>query len=381
MLQGATDEIVGGASKLNWISKKDYHWVCNYNPGTDYPYCNVSVVWSEAPYKKIDFSPYDYLNVHLAYSGDANYLRIFIRNYYPNNQGHDDLQSGKFNTLTTYVDEFNQGAKIDLKELRVSDWWIRDYNVPPNKVQADVSKTIAFGIDIPHPAPLGRHEFELKSLKAVGYYFSKEVLYFSIIVFWTILLLSEMAIRFVNLQNKSKKYGKLLNKMSEQTAIYKEKAETDKLTKVLNREGLSHTIDSLKQQGLLQQYALIVLDLDHFKSINDQHGHAVGDRVLQDVAKIINACMRSYDIVARWGGEEFVVLFHCLEKSNLVTFSEKIRMAIESGSYFPSQQGPITASIGVTRIKADMDFAAAFEKADQAVYQAKEMGRNKTVVS
>jgi diguanylate cyclase (GGDEF)-like protein len=91
--------------------------------------------------------------------------------------------------------------------------------------------------------------------------------------------------------------------------------------------------------------------------------------------------MRSYDIVARWGGEEFVVLFHCLEKSNLVTFSEKIRMAIESGSYFPSQQGPITASIGVTRIKADMDFAAAFEKADQAVYQAKEMGRNKTVVS
>lgn len=379
--QETTDQVVSGNSEFSWINKNTNNWACTFKNQYAYPYCNLSLAWSGSPFKTIDFSPYTHIKLDLEYKGNAKFLRIFVRNeyHYPNEP--NQLQSGKFNTVTKQAVQFEQPVSIYFNELRVSDWWIDNFQVPPEHVSPDVSATIALGIDIPHPAPLGRHEFRLRSLTAIGDYFSKEVLYFSIIIFWTVLLLGEIIVKFIHLQNKSKNYGKVLSRMSEQTAIYKQKAETDKLTRILNREGLSTIVEKLAAQGLLPQYALIVLDLDHFKHINDEFGHTAGDSVLQDVAKIVNSCMRSYDIFARWGGEEFVILFHCLEEKHLLAFAEKIRKAIESATYSVGKKGLITASIGVSQIDNPADFEASFEKADKAVYAAKEAGRNRVIVS
>lgn len=314
------------------------------------------------------------------YKGNANYIRIFIRNKYVHASNPSQLESGKFNAVLRSAESFNAPTIIYFDEFRVSDWWIAKFNVPPSEVKPDVAQAVTVGIDLPHPAPMGKHEFTLYSINAVGVYIEKELLYFGIILFWAILLLTEIGIKFVSLRKKSLDYSKTLSSMSEKTALYKEKAETDKLTKVLNREGLSQIVTNLNEKGLLQQYSLMLLDLDHFKQINDEHGHMVGDRVLQDVAATINGCMRSYDILARWGGEEFIVLFHCIDEQTTITFSEKIRHAIQSATYCNGEQGFVTASLGVSKLGNPPDFELAFEKADKAVYQAKESGRNKTVV-
>nr|WP_268820216.1 GGDEF domain-containing protein [Paraglaciecola sp. G1-23] len=168
--------------------------------------------------------------------------------------------------------------------------------------------------------------------------------------------------------------------MSEQSALYKEKAETDKLTEILNREGLEQIVEKLKEQGLLQQYAIIVLDIDYFKRINDKYGHAVGDDVLRELALIISSCMRSYDIFARWGGEEFVILFHCLDDSHLLTFAEKIRKAVESATLIKGKKSLITASLGVAKINNPPNFNSTFKMADEALYAAKGAGRNRVMI-
>ena len=110
--------------------------------------------------------------------------------------------------------------------------------------------------------------------------------------------------------------------------------------------------------------------------MNDTHGHAEGDRILADIARTVSMCTRSYDVIARWGGEEFVVLMHNFKASSILPFADKIRLKIANT---PSLNG-VTVSIGATQLLKSSIFNESFELADKALYQAKSSGRNKVVV-
>jgi diguanylate cyclase (GGDEF)-like protein len=122
---------------------------------------------------------------------------------------------------------------------------------------------------------------------------------------------------------------------------------------------------------------LAVVDIDHFKRVNDQHGHLIGDEVLLLVAQLMRSNFRHGDRIYRFGGEEFVVLLRCPTADTARTAYERLRQRIETHD-FP-QIGTLTVSIGFTGIGADDTPGAAFERADQAVYHAKQTGRNRTV--
>jgi diguanylate cyclase (GGDEF)-like protein len=122
---------------------------------------------------------------------------------------------------------------------------------------------------------------------------------------------------------------------------------------------------------------LAVIDIDHFKRVNDLHGHLIGDEVLLLVAQLMRSAFRHGDRIYRFGGEEFVVLLRCPTADTARIACERLRQRIE-GHNFP-QVGTLTVSIGFTAIGADDTPGAAFERADQAVYQAKQTGRNRTV--
>jgi diguanylate cyclase (GGDEF)-like protein len=122
---------------------------------------------------------------------------------------------------------------------------------------------------------------------------------------------------------------------------------------------------------------LAVVDIDHFKRVNDQHGHLIGDEVLLLVAQLMRSTFRHGDRIYRFGGEEFVLLLRCPTADTARVAYERLRQRIESHD-FP-QIGRLTVSIGFTAIGADDTPGAAFERADQAVYLAKQTGRNRTV--
>jgi diguanylate cyclase (GGDEF)-like protein len=377
----SVDSAIGGNSKLTWLDRENMHWVCELKEGAPYPYCGISIAWSAQPFKQIDFSNYDALEINLEYEGQARYLRVFLRNYYPLPNNTEEIRKAKFNSISKSSKDFQHTTNIPFDQLRVADWWIEENHIPPENIKPDVSKVIAVGIDIPHPNIKGLHEFKLKGLRAVGGVISKESFYLAIIIFWAILLLVDMYISQMKLRTKVESDGQQLQKLKEKSAIYQEKAEHDKLTGILNREGLNRLINELFSTHLLHQYTLLVVDLDYFKQVNDEHGHIVGDKVLQEVAEKLKNTVRSYDIVSRWGGEEFVILFHCMDSDSIQHFAEKIRQKIEFTSFVNGKFNHITISVGATNIALSETFEQAFIRADRALYEAKEKGRNRTVVN
>ncbi|WP_197038230.1 GGDEF domain-containing protein [Billgrantia saliphila] len=124
--------------------------------------------------------------------------------------------------------------------------------------------------------------------------------------------------------------------------------------------------------------SLLLLDLDHFKRINDNYGHSVGDTVLQQFAELLVGQTRRHDCVARYGGEEFVVLLVGSGQARAMEVAERIRFAVETFEFtdHEEQRIPITTSIGVTRLQQDESPSSALRRADEALYQAKRDGRN-----
>ena len=160
-------------------------------------------------------------------------------------------------------------------------------------------------------------------------------------------------------------------------------ARTDPLTQLLNRRVLvERLVQEVERARRYQsQIALLMIDLDHFKRVNDQYGHLVGDDVLRDVATILRNAVRTVDVVARYGGEEFVVVLPETAAAGAVAFAERLREKIEAQDFNAHPHGTfhITSSIGMAsypgqQIESGEDLLA---RADEALYRAKADGRNR----
>jgi diguanylate cyclase (GGDEF)-like protein len=156
-------------------------------------------------------------------------------------------------------------------------------------------------------------------------------------------------------------------------------AVIDPLTATLNRKALVRRVEELRQQSevLRAPISVVMLDIDHFKRVNDTIGHAGGDAVLRDVAYLIRKEMRAFELAYRLGGEEFLVLLPGATVNQARDLAERLRRAIE-GTTFTEGTG-VTISLGVSgsRPGEEFDFDALYEEADEALYEAKRGGRNR----
>ena len=156
-------------------------------------------------------------------------------------------------------------------------------------------------------------------------------------------------------------------------------AITDRLTGLYNRLKLDEVLmyEIVKTKRYHTALSLIIIDVDHFKSVNDTYGHQVGDTVLKEVANILRTVSRGSDVVGRWGGEEFLIILPNTNLAGALVAAEKIRTAIEEHSF--SVAGKKTASLGVSEFLVEETEDAFIERADQALYRAKTGGRNQVV--
>ena len=165
-------------------------------------------------------------------------------------------------------------------------------------------------------------------------------------------------------------------KLSNSNKNLRQKAYTDALTGIFNRRGL---LEYIKTKLFEYKYSIVIIDIDNFKLVNDIHGHDVGDKVLKHLTKVISKKIRESDVIARWGGEEFVLLVRSSQLEIVQGIAEKLRIEIEKEK-FPIVE-KITASFGVSNFKKkEQTFDEVFKNADNALYQAKENGRNKVFV-
>ncbi len=158
----------------------------------------------------------------------------------------------------------------------------------------------------------------------------------------------------------------------------------DGLTGLFNRRFLREALPSLQAtaQRRSEPLCLLMLDLDHFKQVNDRFGHLVGDQTLRAVADVLRNQSRRSDLVGRYGGEEFAVLCPATDGATGISVAERLREAIANlGPDALGHPGPLTVSIGVA-VQIDESFSpdALMDRADLALYQAKHAGRNRTVL-
>lgn len=197
----------------------------------------------------------------------------------------------------------------------------------------------------------------------IGHYF-KIIAYF--LIYKAIIetcLLKPYDLLFRELQQANKKLSILAN--------------TDSLTGVYNRLGfmqiLNQEIGRVERYG--NSFSLVLLDVDHFKLINDRYGHNMGDEALRQIARLCESAIRRNDVFARWGGEEFILMLPCTLLKDAAEFSEKLRVAITGLQL--SCGSTITCSLGVTTFLTADSVETLVNRADKALYCAKNEGRNR----
>jgi diguanylate cyclase (GGDEF)-like protein len=131
-----------------------------------------------------------------------------------------------------------------------------------------------------------------------------------------------------------------------------------------------------------KQLSVLVIDIDHFKKVNDTYGHDAGDQVIVRVAEVIKGTLRKGDHVARWGGEEFLVITTSTNADNTILVAENIRKSVAKEVIkYAEHELNITVSIGAENCLPDDCFNSIFDRADKSLYEAKKTGRNKSCSS
>ena len=159
-------------------------------------------------------------------------------------------------------------------------------------------------------------------------------------------------------------------------------AYLDDLTRLYNARYLDEALErELHGKG---PFSLLFLDLDHFKSVNDTHGHLVGSKLLVEAARVVKSCTRDQDVVARWGGDEYVVLLRETDSGGALKVAERIRRTVESHSFL-AREGyglGVTVCIGVaSHPEHGVDRRTLLDLADRAMYRGKRTSRNVVYVA
>ncbi|VAW73018.1 diguanylate cyclase/phosphodiesterase (GGDEF & EAL domains) with PAS/PAC sensor(s) [hydrothermal vent metagenome] len=161
-------------------------------------------------------------------------------------------------------------------------------------------------------------------------------------------------------------------------------AQKDPLTGISNRSALDEMmqreLSHARRQG--SSCAMIILDIDHFKKINDKYGHITGDCALKNVASMMDSCKRDGDLLFRYGGEEFVILMRDTDEDGALLLAERIRHHIENTTcHCSGAELAMTVSIGISVLQDDDSPISLFTRADQALYNAKHNGRNQVCMA
>lgn len=374
-----------GGSSVVVLNKTDSSVVLDYElrEGYAYPYASVKIYLGDGKSRGWDLSKYDSIFVWIKPRGEGS-VRLYLRGFDSTFSRAGDESSWKYNEIEFFPLEESYPAIFVPQEFRLAGWWVAQNNINVHQARVDMSNVPLIEIQTGTSAPFGYGTLEIKGLRFKGKTISWDKLVTSLVVMWFVTFLIILVIRFFDYSreraaNKKKReeLEKNLMALEIEKSEYEKSSKEDPLTGCLNRAGFSSVL--LREQENLSKndspVSFVILDIDHFKQINDAFGHNVGDEVLVNLTKLIQSKIRNTDALVRWGGEEFVILCGDTPIQNAQFLAEKLRMAIESTPLIKQQQ--VTCSFGIAEMIAGEDPKRLFERADKALYASKEGGRNR----
>jgi diguanylate cyclase (GGDEF)-like protein len=371
----------GAPADIQWIDQQRFHFACQFpqaaavDQGCSFGYQLHSGKLNEGT----DLSHFKTLNLAVRYTGTARYVRVAIRNFDSRFSRLEDLNSPKYNFVNIPSRDLAQPVAIKLSEFWVPEWWIAQYDLPRSQSQPDLSNATIFSIDLRGDLAGTHHDIQIDRIEFAGPWISAEYWYLGILCLWMILATTYGVSQWVILRRKHSEQRRMIHDLESEKENYRKLSTLDGLTKVLNRHGIERFVETLEATRV--PASVIVIDIDHFKRVNDQRGHYGGDRVLRKMGEILAAHTRNTDGLGRWGGEEFVLVCPGARLENAAELAEKLRQRIKDTNFIPDDPFPITASFGVATSQGGQNFEDVFRQADEALYLAKSRGRNCVVAA
>ncbi|MFC3094418.1 GGDEF domain-containing protein [Alteromonas sediminis] len=357
------------------IKASDYSW----------PFCNITVELSTAQgdeIKGVDLSRFSAIKLNAKYvNTDYKGFRIQLRTFNPAYSKFDDLESWKFLTYEVAAESASDSYIIPFNALKVPNWWLAHNKTPVKYAVPELDNVMYFEIATGNAIPPGRYEIHIERLELLGNHFSDEELYFGLISLLSLAVLaylinSVMEYRSTVIEQRERvlELSERNKYLASKNSSLKNKVNIDALTGVLNRHASEGILEHLQSGD-----AIILMDIDHFKMINDKHGHDVGDKVLLLFARAINNSIRSQDYFIRWGGEEFLCVCPGASAIEGELIANKFK-ALLAEQVWPESM-VVTSSFGVAEMAYGETVEMLIKRADSALYQAKHQGRNRVVVS
>lgn len=378
---------VGNGIEISWIDRQKDHWQCTIKENIGRSSCGVYLTWrDELLMRGRDLSNFKNIKLNIDYQGNAKRIRLYLRNFDGDYANTTDHNSSQYLYTEFRQDDLNHGdLEIALTEITVADWWLDQYQHPRKNALPKFDKVHTFGIEIYGDNIAGTHKVMLNSIEFIGPAINERNYYFTILIIWLVgvflHLITQLYIAkkyVITVKTTKDKLAKFNKVLAQEKDKYRELSVLDALTQIPNRHGFEEfMLNDIKATS--KDVSLIMLDIDFFKKINDTHGHDIGDVALKELSALLQENIRSNDFFARWGGEEFVIC--CIDTTlhDAYKFSEKLRTIVEKAVFCDEFQLKMTISLGIAMRNPKESFKEWFSYADQALYQAKADGRNKTV--
>jgi diguanylate cyclase (GGDEF)-like protein len=387
-VKAISDVVLAKGKSLSSIAIKDDKIILSCEIiSSDYPwpFCELAFQLHDQKSGKnkfgIDLSGFDTVSIHATYQNIAPHgVRFQLRSFNPVYSNLKDDSTLKYNAIEYFLYGDTEKVTIPLESLQVASWWIFEQKLPMEYASPEFENIMILEISTGNGIKPGNYTIELEKIVFHGKRFTTESVYFALIGLWicaTLLLsfyhLRQGNLRLVKAHKKSAELTRLNKLLNVQSKKLKAKADRDPLTGALNRAGIKAVL--IEDIPIL---SIAFIDIDHFKAINDTFGHATGDDVLQEFCALLSRNSRDTDFLARWGGEEFLLICPNTTLTQIKSLADAVRKLIENHQW--PHDIHLTASFGVAEKgkESSTDFIA---RADKALYSAKAQGRNKVVIS
>ncbi|GGA81038.1 GGDEF domain-containing protein [Neiella marina] len=381
----SNDDINGGRSRgiLSYTNGKPT-LNCDIVLSQSFPFCSILLPLSNNNGSGIDLQRYDSLTLTLGFqASERDTLLVYLNN--GEIIGNDQVIRANMQVLVPATG--TQDYTLPLSQFHVPSWWIfsrTEQNITTAS-RLDNVQNIQLSTGDHRSA---RHvQIQVLDFHFDGKWMRAADLYFYLLVVWAFAAVAQILViarrfrfKYLYTQREAKRLNEINNFLQVERDKFETLAKHDALTGCLNRNGmidiLGRAIGQFEHGN--SSTALILLDIDNFKQLNDNYGHDEGDRVLVQLAKLLRKHIRDNDHLVRWGGEEFAIVCEQTSTAGALTLAENLRAVIESSHICEHSQ--VTASFGVAKLNSK-HIENWFKRADESLYLAKKQGRNRVTLA
>ena len=376
-LQVADDSDSGGSSRAELIDAKAGGPIamrCEIRHGFEWPFCELQIEMVEGD---LDLSAFSTIRLWLHAEGPTldhgpAQVRVFLRNFHPAYSAKGDVVDLKPHEVIFAPGAQPVPVELRLSQFMVSSWWAQSHPLPVPLMGPQLDRMRVFSLSTSGQAAPGMHLIRLDRVELVGNWLAPETFRLGLVGLWMFSLLGYLAWESWTVRGR-------LRRSMRRSRVLEQMALRDPLTRVANRDGLHRALDLLLQvQGDMSfPLSVVFVDVDRFKRVNDEHGHEVGDQVLTLLAHTLRANLPRDDLLARWGGEEFVIVMPQTPADEASAVAERLRQVF-ARTEWPAGLA-VTASWGVAQASTAAEVDTALREADQAMYRAKRDGRDRVI--